>query len=89
MAVYNNSNMLEKWQEKKTKCEELAVEIPQMWYAERVEVVPVIVSPPGLIPKNLHGSFTKLDLKRNIYTEMQKAPILKTCRIVRKSLSVL
>lgn len=86
VAVPNNNNIFEKYQEKKAKYAELAIEIKQMWRMEKVEVVPIIISSTGLVPKTIHEGLTKLGLHKNTYVDIQKAAILGTCHLVRKFL---
>ncbi|KAL3282985.1 hypothetical protein HHI36_006143 [Cryptolaemus montrouzieri] len=87
VAIPNNNNVLNKFQEKKSKYTDLAVEIKQMWHLDEIDIVLVIISSTGLIPKRLHDSLKKLELHKNTNIEMQKAVIFNTCRIVRKFMS--
>lgn len=88
IAIPNNNNILSKYQEKVSKYSDLAFEIRQMWHANKVEIVPVILSSTGLVPKSLETSLAKLGLHKNTYIDLQKAVILNTCRTVRKFLQV-
>lgn len=87
VAIPNNNNMLDKYREKKAKYAELAIEIQQMWQMDRVEVIPIVVSSTGLVPKTLNKDLVSLGLHKNTFIDIQKAVILNTCHLVRKFLS--
>jgi hypothetical protein len=47
-----------------------------------VQVIPIVISSTGVIPKTLSQSLTRLNLHQNTYIQMQKSVILSTCSIV-------
>jgi len=46
------------------------------------QVIPIVISPTGVIPKSLSQSLTRLNLHPNTDMQMQKSVILGTCSIV-------
>ena len=50
------------------------------------QVIPIVISSTGVIPKSLSQSLKRLDLHPNTYIQMQKSVILGTCSIVRNFL---
>src|SRR3978361_1029918 len=78
ISVPNSHNLLHKYEEKKTKYEELAREIKQLWKVASVAVIPLIISTTGLIPKTLKQNLERIGLPAQIYHDMQKAAILGT-----------
>jgi len=53
-----------------------------MWKQNSVQVIPIVISSTGVIPKSLTQSLKRLDLHPNAYIQMQKSVILGTCSIV-------
>jgi hypothetical protein len=58
-----------------------------MWKQDKVQVVPIVISAMGIIPKSLSQSLKRLNLQPNTYIQMQKMVILGTCSIVRNFLN--
>jgi len=60
-----------------------------MWKQKAAQVIPIVISPTGVIPKSLSQSLTKLNLHPNTYilVHLQKSVILGTCSIVRNFLN--
>ncbi|KAI5720807.1 hypothetical protein M8J77_011910 [Diaphorina citri] len=87
IAIPNTHNMESTVVEKNRKYQELRDEVRRMWRLEKVEIVPIILSATGIIPKNLHQSLQDLGIQKNVFMLLQKAVILNTTRIVRKFLS--
>ncbi|KAI5726222.1 hypothetical protein M8J77_025391 [Diaphorina citri] len=87
IAIPNTHNMESTVIEKNRKYQELRDEVRRMWRLEKVEIVPIILSATGIIPKNLHQSLQDLGIQKNVFMLLQKAVILNTTRIVRKFLS--
>jgi len=52
-----------------------------------VQVVPMVISSTGVIPKSLTRSLKRLNLHPNTYIQMQKSIILDTCSIARNFLN--
>ena len=61
----------------------LANEICAMWKQKAAQVIPMIISSTGVIPKSLSQSLTRLNLHPNTYIQLQKSVIIVTCSIVR------
>jgi len=65
----------------------LADKIKQMWLQKAVIVVPIILLATGLIPKSLFHILDIINLKYNLYKEIQKTIITDTCSLTRKFLT--
>jgi len=61
-------------------------EICTMWKQKVAQVIPIVISSMGVIPKSLSQSLTTLNLHLNTYIQLQKSVILGTCSIVRNFL---
>ena len=83
MAVQNTHNLAKTIIEKQSKYQELANEICAMWKQNTVQVIPIVISSTGVIPKSLSQSIKRLNLHPNTYIQMQKSVILGTFSIVR------
>ena len=53
---------------KQNKYQELANEICDMWNQKAAQVIPIVISYKGVIPKSLSQSPTRLNLHPNTYT---------------------
>ena len=51
------------------------------------QVIPIVISSTGVIPKSLSQSLTTLNLHPNTYIQLQKSVILGTCSVVRNFLN--
>jgi len=69
--------------DKQNKYQGLANEICAMWKQKAAQVIPIVISSTGLIPKSLSHSLTRINLHLNTYTQKQKFVILGTCSIAR------
>jgi hypothetical protein len=87
IAVPNTHNLAKIITEKQEKYRQLAHEISAMWKQNTVQVIPIVISSTGVIPKSLSQSLKILNLHPNTYTQIQKSVILGTCSIVRKFLN--
>jgi hypothetical protein len=87
IAIPNTHNLAKTITEKQKKYQELAKEIRDMWKQDAVQVVPILISATGIIPKSLSQSLKRLNLHPNTYIQMQKVVILGTCSIVRNFLN--
>jgi len=83
MAVPNTHNIAKTITDKRNKYQELANEICAMWKQNSVQVIPIVISSTGVIPKSLSQSLKRLNLHPNTYIQMQKSVILGTCSIAR------
>ena len=86
-AVPNTRNLAKTITDKRNKYQELANEICAMWKQMAAQVIPIVISSMGVIPKSLSQSLTRLNLHPNKYTQLQKSVILGTCLIVRNFLN--
>jgi len=83
IAVPNTLNLAKTITDKQNKNQELANEICAMWKQKAAQVIPIVISSTGVIPKSLSHSLTTLNLHPNTYIQLQKSVILDTCSIVR------
>jgi hypothetical protein len=83
IAVPNTHNIAKTITDKQNKYQELANEICAMWQQNAVQVIQIVVSSTGVIPKSLSQSLKRLNVRPNTYTQTQKPIILGTCSIVR------
>lgn len=88
VAIPAPVNILEKYKEKTAKYLPLAAELKQIWKAEEVQIIPIVLGATGEIPRKLMESLKSLDLPAGLYIEMQKAVILATANIVRKTFNM-
>ncbi|XP_052755669.1 uncharacterized protein LOC113521769 [Galleria mellonella] len=73
IAVPNTHNIQKTIAEKISKYTELKDEITRLWKQEKVYVIPIVLSTTGVIPKHLHHSLKEIDLRKTLYTTLQKA----------------
>jgi hypothetical protein len=81
ITVPNTHNLAKTITDKQNK--ELANEISAMWKHKAAQVIPIVISATGVIPKSLSKSLTRLNLHPNTYVQTQKSVILGTCSIAR------
>ena len=81
-TVPNTHNLAKTITDKQNKYQELANEICAMWKQKAVQVVPIVISYTGVIPKSLSQSLTRLNLHPSTYVQLQKSVILGTCLII-------
>ena len=86
IAVPNTHNLAKTITDKQNNYQELANEICATWKQKAAQVIPIVISSTGVIPKSLTQSLTRLNLHLNTYIQLQKSVILGTCSIVRKFL---
>ena len=87
IAVSNTHNLAKTITDKQNKYQELANKIRAMWKQNTAQVIPLVISFTGVIPKSLPHSLKRLNLHPNTYTQIQKSVILGTCSIVRNFLN--
>jgi hypothetical protein len=87
IAVPNTHNLAKTITYKQNKYQELANEICAMWEENTAQVIPLVISSTGVIPKSLPQSLKGLNLHPNTYIQMQKSVILGTSSIVRNFLN--
>jgi hypothetical protein len=83
IAVSNTHNLAKIIIDKQNKYQELENEIYAMWKQNIAQVIPLVISPTGVILNSLSQSLKTLNLYPNTYIQMQKSVILGTCSIVR------
>ena len=64
---------------------DLKRELKKIWKCSHIEIVPIIVGALGIVSKNLEGWMKKISLKSST-AQLQKATLLGTARILRKTL---
>ena len=67
IAVPNTHNLAKTITDKQNKYQELANEICAMWKQKAAQVIPIVISSTGIIPKSLSQSLTRLNLQPNSY----------------------
>lgn len=87
IAVPAPANVELKQKEKVDKYLTIGEEIKELWGVKHVSIIPVVIGVTGEIPKNVFEGPEKLNIKPNVYLEMQKAVILATCRMIRNVLN--
>jgi len=87
IAVPNTHNLAKTTTDKQDKYQELANEICAIWKQKAAQVIPIVISYTGVIPKSLSQSLTTLNLHPNTYIQLQKSVILGTCSIARNFLN--
>jgi len=88
IAVPNTHNLAKKTiTDKQNKYQEPANEICAMWKQKAAQVIAIVISSTGVIPKSQSQSLIRLNLHPNTYIQLQKSVILGTCSIVRNFLS--
>ena len=86
MTVPSDRNIALKESEKKSKYNDLELEIQRMWHMKTV-VIPVVVGALGAVKKGMVENIKKVS-ERATMTEIQKICMLGSGRILRKELSV-
>jgi len=87
IAVPNTHNLATIITDKQNKYQELANGICAMWKQKAAQVIPIVISSTGVIPKSPAQSLTRLNLHPSTYAKLQKSVILGTCLIVRNFLN--
>jgi len=67
IAVPNTHNLAKTITDKQNKYEELVNEVRAMWKQKAAQVIPIVISSTGVIPKSLSRSLTTLNLHLNTY----------------------
>ncbi|XP_073976434.1 uncharacterized protein [Rhodnius prolixus] len=87
VSVPDDANIARAYTTKLAKYRPLAAEISAVWRGvSGVEIVPLIISATGLVPRSLGEGLCMMGIRRTIIYEMQQAVVLHTCRIVREVL---
>jgi len=87
IVVPNTHNLAKTITDKQNKYQELANVMCAMWKQKAAQVILIVISSTGVIPKSLSQSLTTLNLHPNTYIQLQKSVILGTCSIVRNFLN--
>ncbi|XP_044762004.1 uncharacterized protein LOC123319205 [Coccinella septempunctata] len=85
-AVPQDQNLTKTYTEKMTKYEALAQQIRDMWKLRDARIMPLIISANGLVHRKTTQHLLELKLPQNTIMWMQKAVILGTVNIIRKTL---
>ena len=67
IAVPNTHNLAKTITDRQNKNQELANEICAMWKQNAAQVIPIVISPTGVIPKSQPQSLKRLNLHPNTY----------------------
>ena len=67
IAVQNTHNLAKTITDKQNKYQELANEICAVWKQNAAQVILIVMSSTGVIPKSLSHSLKRLDLHPNTY----------------------
>ena len=78
IAVPNKHNLAKTITDKRKKYQELANEICAMWKQNAVQVIPIVISSTGVIPKSLSQSIKRLNLHPNTCIPRTDAKICKS-----------
>jgi len=87
IAVPNTHNLAKTITEKQTKYQELENEICAMCKQNTVQLIPIVISSTGVIPKSLSQGLKGLNLHPNTSIQMQKFVILGICSVERNFLN--
>jgi len=68
IAIPNTHNLARTINDKQNKYQELAIEICAMWKQKTAQVIAIVISSTGVIPKSLSQSLTRVNLHPNTYT---------------------
>jgi hypothetical protein len=87
IAAPNTHNLAKTITDKQNKYQELANEICAMWKQNAAQMIQIVISSKGVIPKSLSRNLKGLNLHPNTYIQIQNSVILGTCSIVRNFLN--
>jgi len=76
IAVPNTHNVAKTIADKQNKYQELANELCAMWKKKAAQVIPIVISSTGVIPKSLSQSLTTLNLHPNTYIQLKRCVII-------------
>ncbi|XP_075157641.1 uncharacterized protein LOC142230907 [Haematobia irritans] len=82
-AVPYDNNITETIITKKTKYQPLAEYIKNTQNVRKIEIIPIVISSLGTVPKETTTAIQNLNLKRNVLTEMQKSILIKATTILK------
>ena len=78
IAVPNTHNLAKTITDKQNKYQELENEICAMWKQKGAQVIPIVISSTGVIPKSLSQSLTRLNLHPNTYIKLNSVVLVRT-----------
>lgn len=87
ISTPNDTNIHRKYVEKIEKYSELTQEIKRIWKQKNVKTIPFVISATGILHKTFIKNLKELNINPIIHHKIQKAVILKTCNIIRKTLT--
>ena len=73
--------------EKPKNYQGLANEIYDIWKQKAAQIIPIVITSTGVIPKSLSQSITRLNLHPNTYIQLQKSVNLGRYSVVRTFLN--
>ena len=76
IAVPNTHNLAKTTTDKQNKYQELVNETCAMWKQKAAQVIAIVISSTGVIPKSLSQSLTTLNLHPNTYIQLQNLEFL-------------
>jgi len=76
IAVSNTHNLAKTITDKQNKYQEMANEICAMWKQKAAQMISIVISSTGVIPKSLSQSQTRLNLHPNTYIQLQNLQFL-------------
>ncbi|XP_044766265.1 uncharacterized protein LOC123322386 [Coccinella septempunctata] len=85
-AVPQDGNLVKTYTEKISKYSLLAWQMRDMWQLRKVDIIPLIISVNGIVPRKTVQHLQELGLPPNTVTWMQKAVLLGTVNIIRQVL---
>ena len=85
-AVPFDNNIQDTINTKKTKYHQLSEYLKNTQNLKKIDIIPIIISSLGTIPKETTESIEKLNLKTKIITEMQKAVLIRAATIMRETI---
>ena len=87
IAFPNTHNLAKIITDKRKNYQELTNEILAMWKQNATQMIPIVISSTGVIPRSLPQGLKRLNLHTNTYIKMQTSVILGTSSIVRNFLN--
>jgi Reverse transcriptase (RNA-dependent DNA polymerase) len=87
IAVPADRNVIQKEEEKVMKYQDLRMELARLW-KKKVRVIPVVVGALGSIPSGLKKSLCEMEVEDVECRMLQRAALLGTARILRRTLAL-
>ena len=84
VAILNNNNLREKYNEKILKYRDLQEQVRRQWHMHWIETISIVLLSTGVIPQSLLEIIRRLNLDIEIFRNIEKAVVLATERSFRK-----